>query len=250
MCVHGLTRNAATSISSRRRLVERGMRVVAPDLPGPRPQRLGRQRRADYATPLYLAAMAARDRAHRRRRGRLGRHVARRPRRHGDGGAARARRSGGWCSTTSARASPAPRCSASAPTCASSAASRASRSSRRTCATIHEPFGKLTDAQWRHMAEHSAVKTEEGDYRQHYDPAIGRAFSWPLMVDIVLWHVWEKVACPVLDPARRGFRPAARLDRARDAEARRGRRRRAWCARSRSRRAATRPRSWPIHRSR
>jgi len=64
--------------------------------------------------------------------------------------------------------------------------------------SIHEPFGKLTDAQWRHMAEHSAVKTEEGDYRQHYDPAIGRAFSWPLMVDIALWSVWDEVSCPTL----------------------------------------------------
>jgi len=42
------------------------------------------------------------------------------------------------------------------------------------------------------------VKTEEGDYRQHYDPAIGRAFSWPMMVDIALWDVWDRVACPVL----------------------------------------------------
>jgi pimeloyl-ACP methyl ester carboxylesterase len=64
--------------------------------------------------------------------------------------------------------------------------------------TIHEPFGHLTDAQWKHLAQHSAVKTEEGDYRQHYDPAIGRAFQWPLMVDISLWDVWDKVACPVL----------------------------------------------------
>ncbi|HEX7557581.1 MAG TPA: alpha/beta hydrolase [Usitatibacter sp.] len=64
--------------------------------------------------------------------------------------------------------------------------------------TIHEPFGHLSDAQWKHLAEHSAVKTEEGDWRQHYDPAIGRAFSWPLMVDISLWDVWDKVACPVM----------------------------------------------------
>ncbi len=55
---------------------------------------------------------------------------------------------------------------------------------------IHQHFGALTDAQWRHLAEHSAVKTEEGDYRQHFDPAIARAFSWPLMVDIALWDVW------------------------------------------------------------
>jgi pimeloyl-ACP methyl ester carboxylesterase len=64
--------------------------------------------------------------------------------------------------------------------------------------SIHEPFGHLTDAQWRHLAEHSAVKTEEGDYRQHYDPNIGRAFSWPIMVDIVLWNIWDQVACPVM----------------------------------------------------
>jgi pimeloyl-ACP methyl ester carboxylesterase len=64
--------------------------------------------------------------------------------------------------------------------------------------TVHQPFGHLTDAQWRHMAEHSAVKTEQGDYRQHFDPGIARAFSWPLMVDIALWDVWEKVACPTL----------------------------------------------------
>jgi pimeloyl-ACP methyl ester carboxylesterase len=63
---------------------------------------------------------------------------------------------------------------------------------------IHETFGALTDAHWRHIAEHSAVKTEDGGYRQHYDPGIGRAFSWPLMVDVSLWDVWEKVACPTL----------------------------------------------------
>ena len=64
--------------------------------------------------------------------------------------------------------------------------------------TIHETFGALTDAHWRHLAEHSAVQTEDGDYRQHYDPGIARAFSWPLMVDVSLWDVWEKVACPTL----------------------------------------------------
>jgi pimeloyl-ACP methyl ester carboxylesterase len=63
---------------------------------------------------------------------------------------------------------------------------------------IHETFGALTDAHWRHIATHSAVKTEDGDYRQHYDPAIGRNFSWPLMVDVALWHVWDNVSCPVL----------------------------------------------------
>jgi pimeloyl-ACP methyl ester carboxylesterase len=64
--------------------------------------------------------------------------------------------------------------------------------------TIHETFGALTDAHWRHMAEHSTVKDEDGTYRQHFDPAIGRMFSWPVMVDVSLWNTWDKVACPVL----------------------------------------------------
>ena len=63
---------------------------------------------------------------------------------------------------------------------------------------IHAHFGALTDAQWRHLAEHSAVATGDGRYRQHYDPAIARAFAWPLMLDITLWHVWDRVECPVL----------------------------------------------------
>ena len=44
LCVHGLTRNARDFDFLARRLAARGMRVVAPDLPGPRPQRLGRER--------------------------------------------------------------------------------------------------------------------------------------------------------------------------------------------------------------
>jgi pimeloyl-ACP methyl ester carboxylesterase len=64
--------------------------------------------------------------------------------------------------------------------------------------SIHDTFGALTDAQWRHLAVHSAVRTAEGDYRQHYDPAIARTFSWPLTIDVSLWHLWEKITCPVL----------------------------------------------------
>src|SRR5258708_21994061 len=58
ICVHGLTRNSRDFDSLARRLAQRGLRVIAPDLPG-----RGRSDwvtpPTDYATPLYLAAGAA-----------------------------------------------------------------------------------------------------------------------------------------------------------------------------------------------
>lgn len=63
---------------------------------------------------------------------------------------------------------------------------------------IHAPFGRLSDAQWRHLAQHSAVRTDDGKWRFHYDPAIGARFAIPMWMDLDLWHIWDKVACPVL----------------------------------------------------
>jgi pimeloyl-ACP methyl ester carboxylesterase len=63
---------------------------------------------------------------------------------------------------------------------------------------ILAPFGKLTDPQWEHLTEHSVVQDEAGLFRFHYDPAIGTRFGIPLWADVLLWHLWEKVACPVL----------------------------------------------------
>ena len=37
---------------------------------------------------------------------------------------------------------------------------------------VHAPFGNLSDAQWRHLAEHSARMTAGGRFVLHYDPAI------------------------------------------------------------------------------
>lgn len=63
---------------------------------------------------------------------------------------------------------------------------------------IHAPFGHLTGEQWRHLARHSAVATGDGAFRLHHDPAISQRFSWPPMLDISLWQVWDRIACPVL----------------------------------------------------
>jgi pimeloyl-ACP methyl ester carboxylesterase len=63
---------------------------------------------------------------------------------------------------------------------------------------IHAPFGTLTDAQWRHLTEHSMTADGSGRYRFRYDPDIATRFGVPIMFDIVLWNLWDVVACPVL----------------------------------------------------
>ena len=196
ICVHGLTRNARDFDFLARRLAQKGVRVIAPDLPG-RGRSDWLQSPSDYHTPVYVAAMAAViarsgakeiDWVGTSLGGHIGMEMAALP-----GSPIRrlvlndfgARISGVALQRIGAYL----------------------RNSRRFASveelechlrTIHAPFGAITDAHWRHMAEHSAVKTDDGDYRQHYDPAIGRVFSWPLMVDVSLWNLWDKVSCPVL----------------------------------------------------
>jgi len=196
ICVHGLTRTSRDFDYLARRLARKGMRVIAPDLPG-RGRSAWLANAADYTTPVYLAACAAVitrsgakevDWVGTSLGGHVGMEMAALP-------GAPIRRL--VLNDFGARV-------------AGPALQRigAYLRNRRRFATvedleqhlrsIHETFGALTDDHWRHMARHSAVRTEEGDYLQHYDPGIGRMFSWPLMVDIALWNVWEKVSCPVL----------------------------------------------------
>ncbi|MEZ5648271.1 MAG: alpha/beta hydrolase [Alphaproteobacteria bacterium] len=62
---------------------------------------------------------------------------------------------------------------------------------------IYAPFGELTDAQWRHMAIHSARETSKG-YILAYDPNIGTALGATQIQDVDLWSVWEQINCPIL----------------------------------------------------
>ncbi len=62
---------------------------------------------------------------------------------------------------------------------------------------VAAPFGRLTDAQWRHLATHGAVAAEDG-WRLHYDPAIAAAFQAAPPADVDLWPVWERIDRPVL----------------------------------------------------
>ncbi len=75
---------------------------------------------------------------------------------------------------------------------------------REACAQ----FGPLTDAQWRHLAEHSVYAAGEGDYRLRYDPGIGETLrghvdpEFPLGPNILagvdLWGTWAEIRCPTL----------------------------------------------------
>jgi pimeloyl-ACP methyl ester carboxylesterase len=58
---------------------------------------------------------------------------------------------------------------------------------------VHAPFGPLSDAEWQHLAAHSARATERGDFTLHYDPAILQPMMGPL-ADIDLWALWPAVA--------------------------------------------------------
>ncbi len=59
-------------------------------------------------------------------------------------------------------------------------------------------FGRLTDGQWRHLAEHSARQRPDGLLGLAYDPGIAHAFTAQPMQDVDLWALWDRVTCPVL----------------------------------------------------
>jgi pimeloyl-ACP methyl ester carboxylesterase len=62
---------------------------------------------------------------------------------------------------------------------------------------IFAPFGPLTDEQWQHLAQYSALRLDNGRFALAYDPAIGNAFKGPLQ-DVNLWPVWKSIRVPVL----------------------------------------------------
>ncbi|MSP82121.1 MAG: alpha/beta hydrolase [Alphaproteobacteria bacterium] len=59
------------------------------------------------------------------------------------------------------------------------------------------PFGYLTDAQWRHLADHGARPDPRG-LRLHYDPGIAVMFGKLGEKDTELWPLWDAIRCPTL----------------------------------------------------
>jgi len=60
------------------------------------------------------------------------------------------------------------------------------------------PFGPLTDAQWRHLAETGAKQHDDGSWGLRYDPGIAIPFLKGPLADVDLWLYWDTVACPTL----------------------------------------------------
>jgi pimeloyl-ACP methyl ester carboxylesterase len=63
---------------------------------------------------------------------------------------------------------------------------------------VHAPFGALTDAQWAHLAEHSARPLPEGGYALHYDPRITEQVQAAPPGDLDLGGIWQQIRVPVL----------------------------------------------------
>jgi pimeloyl-ACP methyl ester carboxylesterase len=62
---------------------------------------------------------------------------------------------------------------------------------------VHAPFGALTDAQWRHLAETSA-RPVEGGVALHYDPAIAEPICEQEPEAVDMRGLWGMVRQPVL----------------------------------------------------
>ncbi len=62
---------------------------------------------------------------------------------------------------------------------------------------VYQPFGWLSDAQWRRLAETSARRLPDGRLTPHYDPAMVRQFiDHP--DDYDLWEHYDAIEVPVL----------------------------------------------------
>ena len=63
--------------------------------------------------------------------------------------------------------------------------------------TVSATFGPLTDAQWRHLAQTSAKKRDDGRWGPNYDPAIAAPFTGAI-ADVILWPYWDQIRAPTL----------------------------------------------------
>jgi pimeloyl-ACP methyl ester carboxylesterase len=196
LCVHGVSRNSHDFDFLAAALAAKGLRVVAPDLPG-RGRSDWLPSGAHYDSPVYLAAMAtliARlgvpqvDWVGTSLGGYIGMQMAAMP--HNPIRRLVLNDFGARVGHTALR-----RIAAylrEVPTL------RDLDSAEAYVRHVLAPFGALTDAQWRHIAQHSVAKGAKGALRWHYDPAIASSFSPLIAFDVVLWQLWDEITCPVL----------------------------------------------------
>ena len=67
---------------------------------------------------------------------------------------------------------------------------------------VAAPFGKLSDAQWRHLTLHVVCVAADGSCEFRYDPGIAEPFRKALAAeegrDIELWPLYDAIRCPTL----------------------------------------------------
>lgn len=63
---------------------------------------------------------------------------------------------------------------------------------------VHAPFGRLTDAQWLHLAATGTRTLSDGGLTLHYDPAIAAPMRAGPVQAIDLWPLWERISVPTL----------------------------------------------------
>lgn len=63
---------------------------------------------------------------------------------------------------------------------------------------VSAPFGRLSDAQWRHLALTTARELPDGTFALRYDPGIAVPFRAAASEAMDLWGLWDRIACPTL----------------------------------------------------
>ena len=64
---------------------------------------------------------------------------------------------------------------------------------------VSAPFGRLTDAQWRHLTVHVTRQKADGGYGLVYDPGIAEPFRKAMNdEDVMLWPLYDAIRCPTL----------------------------------------------------
>lgn len=63
---------------------------------------------------------------------------------------------------------------------------------------VGAPFGTLSDAQWRHLTEHSVRLGADGRLDLHYDPGIAEPFRTAMAEgkDYEVWPIYDRIRCP------------------------------------------------------
>jgi pimeloyl-ACP methyl ester carboxylesterase len=195
LCVHGLTRNGRDFDVLATALAAEGWRVVAPDMPGR--GRSPRLRVQDYTYPVYagvIAALLARlavdsvDWVGTSMGGIIGMSLAALP-------GAPIRR---LLLNDVGAFIPRPAIARILDYAGGDKRFDDRGAAERYLRQVHAPFGALTDEQWRHMALYSSLPADGGGFRLHYDPAIIQALAAAPADDVVLWPLWEPIACPTL----------------------------------------------------